>query len=191
MINWTIESISGWLSDKQQTRTIHPSEYICLIEHIFKTKPSTIIDIGTYLGTSGYILGTCCDSIKKVYSIDNINSPGYTEKLEATREDHGKYLPENCIFLKNGYEQDLTKELIGNPNETFLFWDAGKNFVKVLNQIKLSFDFNVRYIALHDSNVMTVRRAIDRANKLKWYKTISEDYNSCPEKGVTILEKYE
>lgn len=183
-MKWNKELLEDFLKDKD--RTIHPNEYILLIDFINKEKPEAIIDIGTFLGASGYVLGTCCDSIKEVWSIDNINSPEYYPKEEATREEHGKYLPEDAVFIKDGYEKNL-EGLIDDGTE-FVLWDAGKNSTKVINQIKMSKNLKIKHIAIHDANVKSVRRAIKRAVKKGWYKIIEEDITSCPEKGVTILQ---
>ena len=187
-MNWSKEKLKEYLKDKE--RSVDVNEYVLLIEFINKIKPSTLIDIGTYLGASGYVLGTCCDSIKYLFSIENINSPDYYPKPEAEKEDHGKYLPENAVFLKKGYENGVLKKLIHEHKDAFVFWDAGKNTMKVIRQLELSYINKVKYIALHDSGKeqRTVRRAIKRAEQLGWYKIISEDVESCPNKGVTILE---
>lgn len=184
-IEWTREKLEEFLKDKQE-RSVYINEYILLINFIKKIRPETIIDIGTYLGTSGYILGTCCDSIKKVYSIDNIENSNYCEKEEAKKEEHGKYLPKEVVFIKNGYENNLTN-LIKNGNE-FVFWDAGKNSDKVFNQINMSYTQKIKYIAIHDVNVKSVKRVIKHVQDLHLYKIIEEDIISCPEKGIVIME---
>jgi len=184
-VTWDKVKIEEFLKDKKE-RSLDINEYLLLIKFINKIRPDTIIDIGTYLGASGYILGTCCDSIKKVYSIDNIECPNYCEKDEAKREEHGKYLTSDMIFLKNGYENNLTN-LIKSKNE-FVFWDAGKNSEKVLNQIHMSHNLGIKYIALHDVNVKSVKRVINYIKDLYLYKIIEEDIESCPEKGVIIFE---
>jgi hypothetical protein len=186
-MNWTREALELYLQDKK-ARSVDISEYLLLIDFINKIKPKTIIDIGTYLGASAYILGTCCDSIEQIYSIDNIDSPDYYPKEEATKEDHGKFLPEEAVFIKNGYEKNL-RDLIKDGDE-FVFWDAGKNTFKVMDQLNMSYTLKINHIAFHDSGEIqaTVRRAINRAVRFKWYKIIDEDITSCKEKGVTILE---
>jgi len=185
---WDRERLEGYLKDKQQ-RSIHIDEYILLIEFINQIRPTTFIDIGTYLGTSCHILGTCCDSINNVYTIDNIDSVNYTEKEESKKEDHGIYVPSNCIFLKNGYENGILDSLIKDGNE-FVLWDAGKNTLKVYNQIELSHKLKIKYISIHDSGLIqnTVRRAINQCIRRGWYKIIKEDIESDPKKGVSILE---
>jgi hypothetical protein len=186
-MNWTKETLESYLQDKKG-RSVDINEYLLLISFINKIKPKTLIDVGTYLGASAYILGTCCGSIEEIYTIDNVDSPEYFPKDEATREEHGKYAPEEAIFIKTGYEDNL-KSLIKDGNE-FVFWDAGKNTMKVMGQLQMSRDLGVRFIAIHDSGEVqaTVRRAILRAVRFKWYKIIEEDINSCKEKGVTLLE---
>lgn len=183
--NWTKDSLEQYLSDKKE-RSVDINEYLHLIEFINKIRPTTLIDIGTYLGASGYILGTCSEAIQQIYSIDNIDSPDYTPKPEASVEEHGKYLSKDAIFLREGYENGVLESLIKNGKE-FVFWDAGKNFNKVMRQIELSYKCKIKYIAIHDTNVPTVRRAIRRVEKLKWYKIYDEELNNT-EKGVSVLE---
>jgi len=184
-LNWTKENLEEYLKDKVE-RSVSIDEYLLLIEFINKIRPTTLIDIGTYLGASGYILGTCCEAIQQIYSIDNIDSPDYTPKPEAPVEEHGKYLSKNTIFLREGYENSVLDSLIKNGNE-FVFWDAGKNFNKVIRQVELSYKNKIRYIAIHDTNVATVRRAIRKVEKMKWYRICEEELSN-QEKGVSILE---
>lgn len=188
---WNRKSLQKYLLSKQ--RSVHVDEYLLLIEFINKIRPETLIDIGTYLGDSGYILGTCCDSIKNIISIENIDSPEYYHKPEATKEEHGKYLPKGAIFLTKGYEKGILDELIKQHPNAFVFWDAGKNSLKVIKQLELSHKNKIKYIAFHDSSEIqnSVRKAIKRAQRLGWYKIILEDINSCPEKGISILELIE
>ena len=80
-MNWDKNSLEEYLIDKKE-RSIDVNEYLLVIDFINKIKPSVIIDIGTYLGTSAYILSKCC---KKTYTIENINSPDYYPKPEATK----------------------------------------------------------------------------------------------------------
>ena len=180
-MEWNKESIEEFLST-QKERSIDINEYMLLIDFINEIRPDIIIDIGTYLGHSGYILGTCCDSIKNIISIENIDS-----------EEHGKYLPRDAVFLTKGYENGVFNDLIKEHPNAFVFWDAGKNTIKVLRQIILSHKNNVKYIALHDSGnkQRTVRRAINRAVDLGWYKILKEDIDSCLSKGITIMERIE
>lgn len=186
-MKWNRDELEKFLWNKN--RSVDVNEYLLLIQFINKIRPEVIIDVGTYLGASGYILGTCCDSIKKVYSIENINSPEYYPKSEAIKEEHGMYLPEDAVFLKNGYENGVLDSLIKTGDE-FVFFDAGKNSIKVYRQLELSRENKIKHIAFHDSGTIqrTVRRAIKRAEKLGWYKILAEDTKSCPKKGISILE---
>jgi len=186
-MEWTEYKLKEYLEDKQN-RSVHYKEYLLLIGFIKKIQPDTIIDIGTFMGASGHILGTCCDSIKNIYSIDNINSSEYVDKEETSKKEHGKYLPEGSVFLTDGYNNNLEKLIKLYPN-AFVFWDAGKNTIKVIGQLELSYNNNIKYIALHDTGLRRVRRAINRAINLGWYTIVSEDITSCPNKGVTILKK--
>jgi len=162
-----------------------------MIKHIQQIRPKILIDIGTYLGASGFVLGTCCDSIEKVYSIDNIHSQSYTPKDEAPIEEHGKFLPEDAIFLKNGYETDLpviAKEI--EPKEAFIFLDAGKNTLKVIHQLRMIKDLGFPYVAVHDSGHIqrSVQRAIKHLEKEGLIEIIDEDLVSSPKKGVSVLK---
>lgn len=187
-IKWDINKLKEFLST-QEMRNVDIAEYELLIKFINKIKPDTIIDVGTYLGHSGYILGTCCDSIKNIISIENIHSQEYFPKEEASPEEHGKYLPKEAVFLTDGYEKGIFDDLIKKYPNSFIFWDAGKNSIKVMRQIQLSYKNKVKYIAFHDSGKIqrTVRRAIMRAEKLGLYQIIDENIDSCPKKGVSIL----
>lgn len=188
-MKWTKKSLEKFLST-QEMRSVDITEYELLINFINKIRPSTIIDVGTYLGHSGYILGTCCDSIKNIISIENIHSEEYFAKEEASPEEHGKYLPKEAIFLTEGYENGVFDGLIKKHPDAFVFFDAGKNSIKVMRQIELSYKNNVKYVSFHDSGKVqrTVRRAIMRAEKLGWCVRIEEDIDSCPKKGISILE---
>lgn len=186
-IEWNEEKLRDFLKDKKQ-RSVDVNEYLLLIDFINKIQPTTIIDVGTYLGSSSYILGTCCKSIKHLFSIENIDCPDYYPKPEATKEEHGKYLPNDAIFIKDGYINNI-KKIVDNNSDCFIFWDAGKNTNKVIEQIKLSYDNNVKYIAIHDTALDRVRKAIKRAIRFKWYRIVCDDITSCPSKGVTILER--
>lgn len=171
-------------------RGVDIAEYELLIRFINKIRPDTIIDIGTYLGHSGYILGTCCDSIKHIYSIENTLSEEYFPKEEAPPEEHGKYLPKNAVFLTHGYNNGVLDELLKKHPNAMIFWDAGKNTYKVYGQLVLSYKNKVKYVAFHDSGKIqrTVRRAIKKVEKLGWYVRIEEDIESCPKKGISILK---
>lgn len=184
---WDRVLLEDYLIGKEE-RSVDINEYLMLIRFLDKIKPEIIIDIGTYLGASAYILSKCC---KKTYTIDNINSPEYYEKPESPKEEHGKYIDKsNTTFLTKGYDNGIFDNLIKMHPDAFVFWDAGKNTYKVLLQLELSYKNKVKYIAVHDSGrkQRTVRRALMRANQLNWYKTIEEDVDSCPKKGLTILE---
>lgn len=190
MITWTKESLEEFLANKQE-RSVGVDEYLLLISFINKIRPKILIDIGTFKGSSGYILGTCCDSIEKIYSIDNINNNNYCEKEGVTKEEHGIYLPKEAIFLKEGYEVNLPQILsLYKPEEVFIFWDAGKNSMKVNHQLMLSWSYGIKYIAVHDSGEQqkTVKRVIKHFENEKIYKIIKEDIVSNPKKGVSILE---
>ena len=125
-MKWNKKTLREYLRGKEE-RSVHIEEYLLLINFINKIRPDTIIDIGTYLGSSGYILGTCCDSIKNIYSIENIDTLEYYPKPEATKKEHGKYLPEKAVYLTEGYDNGVLEGLINKHPNAFVLWDAGKN----------------------------------------------------------------
>ena len=80
--------------------------------------------MGTYLGTSSYILASCYPSIKHSYTIENIDSPEYYHKPDATKEEHGKYIDkEFTTFLTDGYENGIFEELIDKHPNVIVFWE--------------------------------------------------------------------
>ena len=187
-MKWNKELLDDYLAEKD--RTVDTNEYLLMLEFINKTKPDIILDVGTYKGASGYILKNNL-SLATVYSIDNTDSPNYYPKEEATKEEHGMYLPKDVLFLKHGYEVHVPEIVEKNHGKKiFIFWDAGKNSFKVMNQIEMSYKYKIKYIAFHDSGKVqrTVRRAIKRAEQLGMYKILKEDIESCPKKGLTILQ---
>lgn len=188
-IEWTKESIEEFLST-QTMRRIEPLEYFLLIKFIKQIRPDTVIDVGSYLGHSGYILATCCDSIKDSYSIENIDRSDYYPKEEAEKEDHGKFLHPSTTFLTHGYENGILDGIIKKHPNAFVLYDAGKNTLKIMDQIRLSYKNKIKYIAFHDSGKIqrSVRRAIKRVEQVGMYKIIKEDIDSCPKKGISILE---
>lgn len=182
-IDWDREKLEEFLKDKERAVTV--DEYMLLIDFLEDLKPEVIVDIGTYLGASAYVLSRCC---KHTYTIDNINSPEYYDKPEAKKEDHAKYIDRsNTTFMTKGYENGIFDDLAGKHPDMFVFWDAGKNTMKVLRQFELSYANSIYYIAIHDSSRKSVRRAINRAKKLGWYQVLKENTDN-PDKGLTILE---
>jgi len=187
-MKWTKEKLNSYLEDKD--RTVDSNEYLLMLEFISETKPDIIIDVGTYKGASGNIIKVENEDIE-VISIDNIDSQNYYPKEEASKEEHGIYLPDNINFLTHGYEVHVPEIIEKNYGKNiFIFWDAGKNSFKVMNQIEMSHKYRIKHIAFHDSGRIqrSVRRAIKRAEQLGMYKIIKEDIESCPKKGLSILK---
>ena len=81
-------------------------------------------------------------------------------------------------------------QLINKHPNAFVFWDAGKNTIKVMHQIKLSYECKIRYIAFHDSGKIqrSVRRAIKKAEFDGMYRIVHENLESDPKKGITIMK---
>lgn len=186
-MKWNKELLDDYLTDKD--RTVDTNEYLLMLEFIKEINPDIIIDVGTYKGASGYVLKTGYPDAT-VISIDNIDSQDYYAKEETSKEEHGKYLPDNVMFLTHGYEVGVPETIERNHDSNiFIFWDAGKNSFKVMNQIEMSYKYKIKHIAFHDSGTIqrSVRRAIKRAEQLGMYEIIKEDL-SCPKKGLTILK---
>ena len=187
-MKWNKELLDDYLKGKD--RTVDSNEYLLMLEFISEIKPDIIIDVGTYKGASGYILKTGYNEAE-VYSIDNINSQDYYPKEETPKEEHGKYLPDNVEFLTHGYEVGVPEIIEKNYGKNiFIFWDAGKNSFKVMNQIEMSYKYKIKHIAFHDSGKIqrSVRRAIKRTEQLGMYEIVKENIESCSKKGITILE---
>ena len=91
--------------DKFKKRTLTIKEYIFISIFIRKLKPSVIIDIGTFLGASGYILGTSSANLEYLYALEHHEGPTYGGPYKGTTtDDYGKYLPNYAIFKTYGYE---------------------------------------------------------------------------------------
>lgn len=192
-IKWDKDKIEDWLSDKFTKRGLDIEEY----EFITKTireeiKPTIIIDVGTFLGISGYIIGTSSPNINKLYAIEHHNGPTFSGPYKnlVTVEDYGKYLPEHTIFKTYGYEKDLEPILCEHQGDNiFVFFDAGKNSIRVFDQISLSHKYKVPFIAFHDTNIRSVKRAIKHSINIGLYELYKEYRGDEKYKGIIILRR--
>lgn len=199
-IKWDIYKINFYLDDKFKKRGVDAREYEFLSEYIYKLKPETIIDVGCFLGVSTYILGTASPNIKNVYAIENTDAPSFCEYIQdgkpIPKEDYGKEAPEGAIVLRNGYESDLMPLLEKHPG-AFVFLDSVKMTPRVLHELEICYKGKAKYVAMHDTSkyYKQIRRAMNRAIKLGWFKLIDEDYVDSKDnektKGVSLLERVE
>ena len=200
-IEWNIDKLNDYLKNKIRRRGVDSKEYNFLTTYIKKLHPEIIVDVGTFLGISGYILGTSSPTIEKLYAIENIDDESFVpygyEGENIPRENYGMYLPDDAIFRTNGYHNDLTPILEENKNkDIFVFLDAKKQTLGVLDELKICYDHKVKYVGLHDTSkwYKHPRRAVQRVINLKWYKLVDEKYiDDIGEKtkGVSILKLVE
>ena len=60
-----------------------------------------MIDVGTFLGVSGYILGTSSPNLEKLYAIENIDD------LSSTQRKYWKYIEEIHDFSLMSEEEKI------------------------------------------------------------------------------------
>lgn len=189
-IEWDKEKLEEFLKDKFTKRTLSINELLALSKFLRKYNPTVSIDIGSFLGISGYIIGTSSESLEHLYCIEHTESQGYMgpyKRLVKTA-DYGKYLPDYAVWLTHGFELELDGVLLKHlkDKKKFVFIDSGKNTTKILIQLSKCFRLGVKYVAIHDTITPTVREAIEQSVKSGWYKVV-EDYTK--ENGLTILKR--
>jgi len=197
-IEWTKESIEQFLNDKLKRRGINPWEYEFLVTYLNKIQPEVIIDVGTFLGISGYILGTSSPKLEKLYAIENINDESFVvfnhDGKDIPKSDYGKYLPEYCDFRTHGYHNDLLSILKENEGKkTFVYLDAKKTMEGVLHELQICHEGKAKYIGMHDTSIWykRPRRAMKQSIRLGWFELIDEAYiedTGMKSKGVSILK---
>lgn len=191
-IEWTKKSIEEWLSDKFNKRGLNIDEYVTLTKFLREDyKPNVVVDVGTFLGASGYILGTASPNLEHLYAIEHNKGPTFEGpyKRLVTEADYGKYLPEYCIFKEYGYEYDLPGILESHrDDDVFVFFDAGKNSLRIMHQCMLARDYGIKYIGFHDTNIPSVKRVINRAIHIGLYRKVLENIGDGKSKGIVILE---
>ena len=192
-IEWDEEKLQQWFKDKFRKRGLDICEYVFLTKFIREIEPEIVIDVGTFLGASGYILGTSSPKLKKLYALEHHHGSTYSGPYKGLvkTEDYGKYLPEYAIFKTIGYEIDLEPILKEHEGgDVFIFFDSGKNPMRIFHQVQMCYQYKIRYIAFHDTKTPQVRRGIKRVKELGLYRIHSECLDAPDEgkKGVTILE---
>jgi len=180
-IEWDINKINNYLKDKIKKRGVDATEYYFLTKHLRKINPKIIIDVGTFLGISGYILGTSSKNIKYVYGIENIDDESFVpynyEGKDIPKSYYGKFLPKDGILKTHGYHNDLEPLLKKHHKDLiFVFLDAKKQTLGVLEELEICYKNKVKYVGIHDTSMWyrNIRRAMKRAIKLGWYELIDE-----------------
>lgn len=188
-IEWNRESLEKWFEGKFTKRTLYIDEYLFITKFIREIEPEIIIDVGTFLGACGYILGTSSPKLKTLYSLDHHHGPTYKGPYKGLVEtkDYGKYLPEYCIFKKYGYEWELPPILEEHKGDNvFVFFDAGKHPLKIAQQIQMAYQFNTLHIGFHDTGLKQVRDTINEFVRLYMYEICGEKQGEGLA-GVTLL----
>ena len=194
-IDWTEDLLDDYLSDKFTNRAPAPCELLFLSEFLRELNPETIIDVGTWLGITGYVIGTSSHNIKNLYSIDNADSdtfvPYFRKDInrDVRKDEYGMYLPSFAEYFGCGYENILGDLIEKHNGDVFVFLDAKKQAPLVLDEITICYRSKARYVALHDTSkhYKKPRRAMMKVIRDGWYSLICEDIE-CAKNGVSILK---
>ena len=193
-IDWTYEKIVEFLKDKEKDRGVDPGELLTLSKFIKDHRFKRIFELGTFLGASGYIIGTSSPDIEVFVSSDigRQEMDKYNKKHRWDYDDYGKYLPSGTIYIEGDFRDNMDT-ILKKYKPEFVFLDDGHTPNAIWEQLMLCYNNNVKYVALHDTGkiVRKVRRAVKRAINTGMYKMILENLESCPEKGISFLERVE
>jgi len=200
-IEWDKEKLESYLEDKFRRRGVNIEEYLFLTEFLREVNPELIIDVGCFYGISTYILGTSSRNTKKLIGIDNPFSDNFSPYLidgqPIPQADYGKYIPEDGMFVGDGYEENLV-DLLNVYKEyenSFVFLDSVKMPDRVLDELMECYKGKAKYVAVHDTckRYKHPRRAVKKVINDHLFKLLGE---TCIEerpdmkvKGVTILER--
>lgn len=196
-IEWNLERINEFLEDKFKRRGVDATEYELLTKYLKSINPDVLIDVGCFFGVSTYILGTSIPDLKHLYAIENIDNDNFSPYSTVPKSDYGKFIPKETIFATHGYGIDLPKILQKhNDDLTFVFLDAVKQVVRVLDELKICYDNKVDYVGIHDTSrwYKFPRKAMKRAIQLGWYELVDEintENIGKKTKGVSILKLVE
>jgi hypothetical protein len=181
-IEWTLDSILEWLEGKERERGVHETELLYMSEFIRRHKFKSMLDLGTFQGVSGYIIGTSSPNTEHLVSIDWVDTQ--RPITEWNPDDYGKYLPEDAIFIKGDFRQ-VMDTAVRNHRCEFVFIDDGHGSMAVSQQLQICYKNRVKWVMLHDTCMRKVRRGLKFALSRNMYKIVEEklDY-----KGITLLE---
>lgn len=192
VIDWTEESIQEYIKDKNVERTPNYKELYQISKFIRENKFKNIFDLGTWTGITGYIMATSCESVEKLIALDwgewyakNVKF----KDLEEEKKVYGKYLPKGSIYVDSDFRIKMSP-LLKEHNIEFVFIDDGHGLKAVNEQLKICYDNNVKYLAVHDVSVGRMpRRAVYKFIRLNKYKKLFEDLESSPTQGIIFLER--
>lgn len=189
-IEWDEEKLKEYLEDKEKERGIDIKELLLLSKFIREHKFKVMYDLGTFLGVSGYIIGTSSPHTETLISSDIAEHEiklGWEHKWDY--QTYGMYLPKDAIFERGDFRLLMDNHLKKHKPE-FVFLDDGHTPRAIWDQFNICYKNKVRYIAIHDSGkiVKKVRRSMKAIISKNMYKILFEDIESCPEKGITFLE---
>ena len=194
-VEWNEIKLSNFLSNKFIGRIPALCELLFLSRFIRKLNPEVIIDVGTWLGITGHILGTSSHKVKHLYSIDNTHNDTFVPYFRGDinryvkKSEYGMYLPEFAEYIGCGYENILGELISDYDGNVFVFLDAKKRADLVLDEIKICYNNKAQYIGIHDTSkhYKRPRRAMMKSIKDGWYSLICEDI-TCDKNGVSILK---
>jgi hypothetical protein len=183
-IEWTLDSINEWLEGKVRERGVHEEELLEISEHIRQEKYTSMLDLGTFQGVSGYIIGTSSPKTKHLVSIDWVDVKRSITEWDP--QEYGMYLPKDAIFIKGDFRDIMDKALKGYRCE-FAFIDDGHGSMAVAQQLQICYDNKVDYVILHDTNMRKVRRGMKYAISRGLYDIVKENNKH---KGIIHLVRY-
>jgi hypothetical protein len=196
-IEWTEDSIQEFISNKFTSRGLEASEYNFLSNHLKKLDIDVFVDVGCFLGISTYIIGTSMRNVKYIYAIDNITSEEFCSygTNPIPKSDYAKFAPEGTIFMTMGYQTDLLPILKKHKNDkVFVFLDAQKTQLGVMNELALCYKGGTDYVGVHDTSLWykQPRKAVYRSIRFGWFELVDE-FNigdgTTKMKGVTLLRR--
>jgi hypothetical protein len=190
-IKWTADKLEDYLKDKERERGIDIQELLHLSAFVRKHKFESMFDLGTFLGISGYIIGTASPNTKTLISSDiGKFEMELGKKHKWDYDTYGMYLPKEAIYIEGDYRK-VMDGILEKYKPEFVFLDDGHKPRWVFEQISLCYKHKVPYVAIHDTGhkVRKVRHAMKGAISNNMYKIIFEDIDTCPEKGISFLER--
>lgn len=182
--------IVNYLKDKEQDRGVDSKELLLLSKFVREHQFKVMFDLGTFLGVSGYIIGTSSPKGELLVSSDigKLEQTIYGKVHKWDYSTYGMYLPEDAIYIEGDFRM-VMDGILKKYKPEFAFLDDGHTPKCIWEQTHLCHYHNVKYIAIHDTNLRKVRRALKGIINKGLYKIIIDDKEDCPEKGITFLER--